>query len=36
MWKGWVNNFRLTNILAKLKALDKWLSNRLRYCIWHD
>ena len=34
VWKGWVNNFRLTNISAKLKALDEWLRNRLRYCIW--
>jgi RNA-directed DNA polymerase len=36
VWKGWVNNFRLTNIHAKLKALDEWLRNRLRYCIWAD
>jgi len=35
VWKGWVNNFRLANIHAKLKALDEWLRNRLRYCIWH-
>ncbi|MFY0690276.1 MAG: group II intron reverse transcriptase/maturase [Cyclobacteriaceae bacterium] len=35
VWKGWVNNFRLANISAKLKALDEWLRNRLRYCIWH-
>jgi hypothetical protein len=35
VWKGWVNNFRLANIQAKLKALDEWLRNRLRYCIWH-
>ncbi|WP_373400817.1 hypothetical protein V8V91_26145 [Algoriphagus halophilus] len=21
---------------AKLKQLDEWLRNRLRYCIWHD
>jgi len=20
---------------AKLKAVDEWLRNRLRYCIWH-
>jgi len=32
--RGWVNNFRLANIHAKLKALDEWLRNRLRYCIW--
>lgn len=36
VWKGWVSNFRLANISAKLKALDEWLRNRLRYCIWHD
>ena len=36
VWNGWANNFRLTNISVKLKALDEWLRNRLRYCIWHD
>mgnify|MGYP001227683625 FL=1 len=36
VWKGWVNNFRLANIHSKLKALDEWLRNRLRYCIWAD
>jgi len=36
VWRGWVNNFRLANIHAKLKTLDEWLRNRLRYCIWHD
>ena len=36
VWKGWVNNFRLANISTKLKTLDEWLRNRLRYCIWHD
>jgi group II intron reverse transcriptase/maturase len=34
--RGWMNNYRLTNIYAKLKKLDEWLRNRLRYCIWHD
>jgi group II intron reverse transcriptase/maturase len=34
--RGWVNNYRLANIYAKLKSLDEWLRNRLRYCIWHD
>jgi len=32
--RGWINNFRLANILGKLKELDGWLRNRLRYCIW--
>jgi len=36
IWRGWVNNYRLANIHAKLKKLDEWLRNRLRYCIWHD
>lgn len=36
VWRGWVNNYRLASIQAKLKALDEWLRNRLRYCIWHD
>jgi len=34
--RGWVNNYRLASIQVKLKALDEWLRNRLRYCIWHD
>lgn len=34
--RGWMTNYRLTNISAKIKKLDEWLRNRLRYCIWHD
>lgn len=34
--RGWVNNYRLASIHAKLKSLDEWLRNRLRNCIWHD
>jgi RNA-directed DNA polymerase len=33
---GWLNYFRMANILGKLKDLDNWLRNRLRHCIWHD
>jgi RNA-directed DNA polymerase len=33
--QGWVNNFRMANILTKLKEVDGWIRNRLRYCIWH-
>lgn len=33
--RGWVNNFRMASIHVKLKELDGWLRNRLRYCIWH-
>jgi len=36
VWQGWVNNYRLASIRTKLKTLDEWLRNRLRYCIWHD
>lgn len=34
--RGWINYFRMANIQAKLKELDGWLRNRLRYCIWED
>ena len=34
--RGWLNYFRGTSIQGKLKELDGWLRNRLRYCIWHD
>ena len=34
--RGWINNFRLGSIYTKVKKLDEWLRNRLRYCIWHD
>ena len=34
--RGWLNYFRGANISTKLKELDGWVRNRLRYCIWHD
>jgi RNA-directed DNA polymerase len=34
--RGWVNYFRMASIQIKLKELDTWIRNRLRYCIWHD
>lgn len=34
--RGWTNYFSLASIQAKLKKLDEWLRNRLRYCIWSD
>ena len=34
--RGWLNYFRGTSIVGKLRAIDGWLRNRLRYCIWHD
>ncbi|OED34897.1 hypothetical protein AB832_06755 [Flavobacteriaceae bacterium (ex Bugula neritina AB1)] len=36
IYQGWLNAFRLGKIHSKLKKLDEWLRNRLRYCIWHD
>lgn len=33
--RGWLNYFQGTNIQGKLRDLDGWLRNRLRYCIWH-
>jgi len=33
--RGWINYFKLASIQEKLKKLDEWLRNRLRYCIWH-
>lgn len=34
--RGWMNSSRLANITTKIKQVDAWLRNRLRYCIWHD
>lgn len=34
--RGWLNYFRIANINSKLKSIDGWLRNRIRYCIWHD
>jgi len=34
--RGWLNYFKQASIHSKLKKLDEWLRNRLRYCIWHD
>ena len=36
LMKGWLNYFKQTASHSKLKSLDEWLRNRLRYCIWHD
>lgn len=33
--KGWVNHYRMANIYTKLRDVDSWIRNRLRYCIWH-
>jgi RNA-directed DNA polymerase len=34
--RGWLNYFRMASITGKLKDLDSWVRNRLRYCIWID
>jgi len=34
--RGWINYFRMASLTGKLKELDSWLRNRLRYCIWTD
>ena len=34
--RGWLTYFRGTSIYGKLRDLDGWLRNRLRYCIWTD
>lgn len=34
--RGWLNYFQGTSIMGKLRYLDGWLRNRLRYCIWHN
>lgn len=34
--RGWLNYFGIASIQVKLKDIDGWVRNRLRYCIWHD
>jgi len=31
---GWVGYFHRGKIWGKLRELDAWIRNRLRYCIW--
>ena len=33
--QGWLNYFRMASMQGKLKELDGWIRNRLRYDIWH-
>lgn len=33
--RGWVTHYRMASISGKLRELEGWLRNRLRYCIWH-
>jgi len=32
--RGWVNYYKYAHVSGKLKELDGWVRNRLRYCIW--
>jgi len=32
--RGWINYYKYANLFTKLKYLDGWVRNRLRYCIW--
>lgn len=31
---GWVNYFKIADMKAKLKEIDKWTRRRLRACLW--
>ena len=33
---GWLNYFKHASIISKLKHLDRWVRDRLRYCVWTD
>lgn len=33
--RGWVNYFKYAHTAQKLRDIDCWIRNRLRYCIWH-
>ncbi|MEI8049192.1 MAG: group II intron reverse transcriptase/maturase [Bacteroidota bacterium] len=34
--RGWLGYYRMASISGKLKDMDGWIRNRLRYCIWHN
>ena len=34
--RGWLHYFRMASIVGKLREVDSWVRNRLRYCIWHQ
>ena len=34
LMKGWLQYFKYAHTYEKLKQLDGWVRNRLRYCIW--
>ena len=36
VYRGRINYFKFASMSEKLKDVDGWLRNRIRYCIWHD
>ncbi len=34
LMRGWLQYFKYAHTYEKLKQLDGWVRNRLRYCIW--
>jgi hypothetical protein len=34
--RGWLTYFKGSSIAGKLRDIDGWLRNRMRYCIWTD
>jgi group II intron reverse transcriptase/maturase len=32
--RGWINYFKLSNMWAKVRALNSWIKARIRYFIW--
>jgi RNA-directed DNA polymerase len=35
LMRGWLQYFKHASIQGKMKTMDGWVRNRLRYCIWH-
>lgn len=35
LMRGWLNYFKPASMYGKLRSIDGWVRNRLRYCIWH-
>jgi group II intron reverse transcriptase/maturase len=34
--RGWLEYYRMASMKYLLDRLDRWIRNRLRYCIWHN
>lgn len=35
LMRGWLQYFKHASIQGRMKTVDGWVRNRLRYCIWH-